>query len=159
MNIGMAPARNRTAPTPMAKYQNHWRWRVSSTPMSTIVRRMPLRAWRMTVAEQGDFAELEQRRAECFQGGVELFRVLQVADRVDVDDEVADEGDAGEALDPEGDVADVAPGVFACRESDGVGAGGAHTVDGNYFAGLELTGPLSNGGPLRISMRSFPIGK
>ena len=42
-------------------------------------------------------------------------------DRVDVEDEVADEGDAGEALDPEGDVADVSPGVLARGESDGIG--------------------------------------
>ena len=73
-------------------------------------------------AEQGDFAELEQRRAECFQGRVELFGVLQVADRVHVDDEVADQRDAGEALDPEGEVADVAPGVLARGEGERVAA-------------------------------------
>ena len=63
--------------------------------------------------EQGDFGELEEWRAEQLQGGVEFFGVLQIVDRVDVQNEVADEGDAGEALDPEGDVADVSPGVFA----------------------------------------------
>lgn len=71
--------------------------------------------------EEADLAELEQGPPEHFQGGAELLRVLQVVDGVDMEDEVADEGDAGEALDPEGDVADVAPGVLARGEGEGVG--------------------------------------
>lgn len=48
---------------------------------------------------------------------------------MDVEDEISDEGDAAEALDPEGDVADIAPGIFARGEGERIGvSGGAHAV-------------------------------
>jgi hypothetical protein len=45
---------------------------------------------------------------------------LQIADRVNVDDQVTDQRNTSEALDPEGDVADVSPGIFARGEGGGV---------------------------------------
>ncbi len=117
MNIGMAPARNSTTPMPMAKYQNHWRWRRELHAHVDHSEADPVKCVQDHGAEQRDFAEFEQRRAEGLEGGVELLRVLQVADRVHVDNQVADECDARKALDPEGEVADVSPGVLAPVES------------------------------------------
>src|SRR4051812_27922063 len=68
--------------------------------------------------EQGNLAELEERLAECFEGRIERFRILQVVNRVHVDDEVANQRNAGYSLNPERHVADVFPSILALEEFD-----------------------------------------
>ena len=102
----------------------------------------------MTVASRAISPSLNSGVLNSLQGGVELLGILQVVDRVDVQDQVADEGDAGEALDPEGDVADVSPGVFRAARVSGLGPAGS----GKWSAGLEVgsfIGPNINGNGLR----------
>src|SRR4029078_7564119 len=46
--------------------------------------------------EQADFGEFEQWRTECFEGFAESFWVLQFVDGMNVQDQIADERDAGQ---------------------------------------------------------------
>src|SRR5207248_6065672 len=74
-------------------------------------------------AQERNFSELEQGRPKGTKRRVKRLRIIELADRVYVQNQIAKQRDSRDTLDPERDVAGVAPPVFAQRQQQCLGHG------------------------------------